>query len=201
MPQPPARASAPSMLISAAAFVVVVAGMRAAQPLVVPFLLAVFISILSAPALLWLEARHIPRPLALLVVIAAIIAAGFALTALVGTSLADFSRNLPQYKIRLVGQAGRAEAAPQWKVRPGGQEHLPSPASGWAAGGEMPIEPGDPSRTTEPFFEVHAALPAHTEATLVHGRSGKIRFDLDPEPLLPRWLRRLYQLLQKRYQI
>jgi hypothetical protein len=36
---------------------------------------------------------------------------------------------------------------------------------------------------------------------LLHGRSGKIRFDLDPEPLLPRWLRRLYQLLQKRYQI
>ncbi len=110
MAETPARASAPSLLLSAAAFVVVVAGMRAAQSLVVPFLLAVFISILSAPALFWLEARRIPRPLALLLVIAAIIAAGFALTALVGSSLGDFSRNLPEYKSRLGAQAGAVVA-------------------------------------------------------------------------------------------
>jgi hypothetical protein len=38
-------------------------------------------------------------------------------------------------------------------------------------------------------------------AALLHGRSGKIRFDLDPEPLLPRWIRRVRQLLQQRYQV
>jgi hypothetical protein len=36
---------------------------------------------------------------------------------------------------------------------------------------------------------------------LLHGRAGKIRFNLEPEPLLPRWLRRLQQLLQKRYRL
>jgi hypothetical protein len=33
------------------------------------------------------------------------------------------------------------------------------------------------------------------------GRIGEIRFDLPSEPLLPRWMRSLRQLLQKRYQI
>ena len=44
-------------------------------------------------------------------------------------------------------------------------------------------------------------LPSTDEVVLLHGRSGRIRFDLEPEPLLPRWLRRLWQLLQKRYQL
>ncbi len=104
------RTPATSVLVTTAAFVVVVAGMRAAQPIVVPSLLAVFIAILSAPALFWLEARRIPRPLALLLVVAAIIAAGFLLTALLGTSLRDFSRDLPLYKARLSEQTLTAVA-------------------------------------------------------------------------------------------
>ena len=36
---------------------------------------------------------------------------------------------------------------------------------------------------------------------LLDGRSGEIRFKLAPEPLLPRWIRSLWQLFQKRYQI
>jgi hypothetical protein len=52
----------------------------------------------------------------------------------------------------------------------------------------------------EPFFEVRA-LVITSEAALVHGQAGKARFDLQPEPLLPRWIRRLHQLLQKRYQL
>ena len=104
----PAGGRAGSILLTSAAFVVVIAGMRAAQPVIVPFLLAVFIAILSTPPLLWLEARRIPRPIALLIVIVAIIAAGFALSAIVGTSLRDFSHDLPFYKERLTALTGRA---------------------------------------------------------------------------------------------
>ena len=49
------------------------------------------------------------------------------------------------------------------------------------------------------FFEQARKLA--DRPLLLDGRSGKIRFDLEPEPLLPRWIRRLRQLLQKRYQI
>lgn len=38
-----------SKIVSLAAFVVVVAGMKAASPLIVPFLLAVFLAIICSP--------------------------------------------------------------------------------------------------------------------------------------------------------
>jgi putative peptide zinc metalloprotease protein len=74
---------------------------------------------------------------------------------------------------------------------------------GWAAGGEVRIARDDPQglHAAEPFFEVRAPVTAAGEAALLHGRAGKIRFDLGSEPLLPRWLRRLRQLMQKRYQL
>ncbi|HSH00527.1 MAG TPA: hypothetical protein VLB27_10775, partial [candidate division Zixibacteria bacterium] len=53
-------------LLTAAAFVVVVAGIRAADALIVPFLLAVFLAIICAQPLLWLTERKVPMPLALI---------------------------------------------------------------------------------------------------------------------------------------
>ena len=75
--------------------------MRAAEAIVVPFLLSIFIAIISAPPLFWLERKGLPRWLAMLVVIGVIIAAGVGLTALVGTSIREFSRDLPVYKARM----------------------------------------------------------------------------------------------------
>lgn len=91
------------ILVSMAAFVVVVAGMRASADIVVPFLLAVFIAVISAPALDWLERRGLGRAAAMLVVIAVIVAAGVGITGLVGSSLNQFSSNLPDYTARLNG--------------------------------------------------------------------------------------------------
>ena len=92
------------MLLTAAAFVVVVAGMRAAESIVVPFLLSIFIAIISAPPLFWLERKGLPRWLAMLIVIGAIIAVGIGVTALVGTSIREFSRDLPEYRARINAQ-------------------------------------------------------------------------------------------------
>ncbi len=112
-----------------------------------------------------------------------------------------FAQRPRRSEVRLRGQAGAAIPVSRWQVIPGGKETLPSPALGWAAGGEVPVSATEPTRTTEPFFEVHADLGPAAAAVLLHGRSGKIRFDLAPEPLLPRWVRRLTQLFQKRYQL
>ena len=95
------RSGAGSVLLTAAAFVVIVAGMRAAEAIVVPFLLSVFIAIISAPSLFWLERKGLPRWLAMLVVIGVIIAAGIGVTVLVGTSIREFSRDLPEYRARI----------------------------------------------------------------------------------------------------
>ncbi len=63
------RASASQILLTIAAFVVVIAGMRAAVTIVVPFLLAAFIAIISAPPLFWLHRKGLPIWLALIIVI------------------------------------------------------------------------------------------------------------------------------------
>ena len=43
-----------------AAVVVVIAGIRAASPIVVPFLLSLFIAVISSPFMVWLKARGLP---------------------------------------------------------------------------------------------------------------------------------------------
>jgi putative peptide zinc metalloprotease protein len=112
-----------------------------------------------------------------------------------------FAQKPKDGEVRLRGEAGTALPALQWHIVPGGQEALPSPALGWASGGPLAVSASEPGKAKEPFFEIHADLPSTNAVALVHGRSGEIRFDLQPEPLLRRWVRQLMQLLQKRYQI
>ena len=101
MANPVVRTNPSQVLITMAAFVVVVAGMRAGADIIVPFLLAVFIAVISAPALDWLERRGLPRAMAMIVVIAAIVAIGVGITGLVGSSLRQFTASLPEYTDRL----------------------------------------------------------------------------------------------------
>jgi putative peptide zinc metalloprotease protein len=114
-----------------------------------------------------------------------------------------FARAISRAEVRLLGQSETVLAVEQFSVIPAERQNLPSPALGWAAGGEVPVTSNDPEgqQAIEPFFEVRADLKPGFDATLLHGRSGKIRFDLPPEPLLPKWMRRLRQLLQRRYQL
>jgi putative peptide zinc metalloprotease protein len=114
-----------------------------------------------------------------------------------------FSRHIPTAEVRLFGQVGTALPVEKITVIPAEQRTLPSPALGWRGGGEIAVSPEDPQgrRAAEPFFEVQAVVPPSNQVVYFHGRSGKIRFDLGSEPLLPRWIRRLRQMLQKRYQL
>ena len=91
------------ILITLAAFVVVVAGVRAAEAVVVPFLLSVFIAIISAPALQWLEIKRVPRWLAMFIVLGGIIVVFTLLSILIGSSVKGFSEDLPYYQQRLSG--------------------------------------------------------------------------------------------------
>lgn len=92
-------------LISLAAFVVIVAGMRAAENLLVPFLLSLFIAVIAAPPLFYLKGKGVPGSLALLIVIAFIIVVGMLVGWMIGGSLNDFTANLPNYQERLSAQS------------------------------------------------------------------------------------------------
>jgi len=89
------------VLLTLAGFVVVVAGMKTASSILVPFFLAVFIAILCTPPLFWLQGKGVPKVLALIFILAAILAVGSLLGVLVGTSLNNFVISLPQYQERL----------------------------------------------------------------------------------------------------
>lgn len=88
-------------IMSAAAFVVVVAGMKAAASLLVPFLLSIFIALICSPLLIWLRARGIPNWAAIFVIMLLIVASGTLVGAILGASIADFRNQLPAYQGRL----------------------------------------------------------------------------------------------------
>ena len=74
------RIGARSLFVGAAA-VIVLAGLKAAQTLVIPFLLALFLAIICSPAVSWLTRRRVPAALAVLVVVIVLMALGFFLVA------------------------------------------------------------------------------------------------------------------------
>ncbi|QVL47912.1 MAG: AI-2E family transporter [Thiocapsa sp.] len=88
-------------LVAAAAFIVVVAGMRAASSLITPFLLAVFIAVIATPPLRELRRRGAPNWAAMLLVVLAISGLGSVLAILVTGSLDGFQESLPEYQERL----------------------------------------------------------------------------------------------------
>lgn len=116
-----------------------------------------------------------------------------------------FAKKMRGAEVRLFGEASQVLPIGEWRVIPGEQKILPSAVLGWHAGGDVPVEMDaenkDGSKASEPFFEVVCKLNPAGDVLLRDGRTGKIRFNLEPEPLLPRWIRRLRQLLQQRYEV
>jgi predicted PurR-regulated permease PerM len=88
-------------LVLTAAFVIIVAGMKAASPIMVPFLLSVFIAIISAPGMFYLQTKGLPAVLSLLAVISVVLVFILLVVVLIGTSVDDFSQALPLYQSRL----------------------------------------------------------------------------------------------------
>jgi len=99
------RSSKPfQLMLILASFVIVVAGMKAAESIIVPFLLSVFISIIALPPFYWLQQKRIPRGFALIIIILFFLAFIFLIGLLIGTSVNDFSSRLPTYELKLQNQ-------------------------------------------------------------------------------------------------
>lgn len=58
-----------SIVVNLAAFVIIIAGVVYAKSIITPILLAVFISIICAQPISWLEKKNIPRGVALVIVL------------------------------------------------------------------------------------------------------------------------------------
>ena len=99
--------SALRIALGLASFIIIVAGMKAAASLIVPFLLSAFIAIICAPAINSLKARGMPMWLALAIVVILIGLAGAVIISILGGSIHKFSTQLPEYQSRLQDEISR----------------------------------------------------------------------------------------------
>lgn len=88
-------------LLSVAAGVIVLGGLILAKAIVIPILLAVFITILIWPFLIWLQDKGLNNTFSLIGVVAMLVIVMTLLGLLISNSLNDFSLNLPVYEAKL----------------------------------------------------------------------------------------------------
>ncbi len=87
-------------LVTLAAVVVIIAGLKLAQPILVPMIIALFVAILCAPAFTWLTRHRVPRLAAVLIVMLLVFLVVSGFGAVVGQSVDQFTRELPSYQAR-----------------------------------------------------------------------------------------------------
>jgi AI-2 transport protein TqsA len=90
-----------SPVVTVAALIIIFAGAIYAKAIITPFLLALFISIICAQPISWLEKKRIPRWLALIIVVFGLILLFSGFTFMIGGTLSSFSNNVSKYESTL----------------------------------------------------------------------------------------------------
>ena len=93
-----------------AAVVVVLAGLKAAQSLIIPFLLALFLAIICFPAVAWMTSKRVPVGIAVLTVVVVLLGAFSGFGAIVGGSVDEFTAFATQNQARFDGLVQSASA-------------------------------------------------------------------------------------------
>lgn len=97
-------------LVAIAAFIVIVAGLKAASGLLSPVLLSLFVVLVTSPLVHWLRARRVPNWLANLIVILGVVALGLLLLVFLAASVAQLTASVPEYRSLLDDQITQLEA-------------------------------------------------------------------------------------------
>lgn len=90
-------------LLATASTIVVIAGLKLAESILVPFLLSIFIALIVSPFMGWLKKYRVPNIVSIILIIGIIFLVSFLWGALLGSSIADFRENLPAYQQKLNG--------------------------------------------------------------------------------------------------
>lgn len=89
-------------LLTLASLVIIIAGVKTASSIVIPFLLAIFIAFISAPLLLWFEKKlHFPKALSFLSVSLLVIGVLVAFGMIITNSLDGFLDSIPLFQDKL----------------------------------------------------------------------------------------------------
>lgn len=96
------------VLLTLAAVVVIAFGLKAAESVVVSFLLSAFIAIIAAPPIFWLEQRRVPDALAITGVMITMVGILVTVGALLVQSGTAFTERLPFYQARVTDLVNQA---------------------------------------------------------------------------------------------
>ena len=97
-------------LVAAACIVIVIAGLRAAATLILPFLIAMFLAVVNVPLMNWLVRMRVPKPLAVLLTVLTVASVIGILVALLAQSVNQLTEVIPRYRAR-VGELGTTVTA------------------------------------------------------------------------------------------
>ena len=93
-----------TILISLAAICIIIAGMKAAAPILNPLFLSIFIAIICLPSLAWLDKKGLSSTLAIFLVIIALFITIGIIGVYIVSSVDEFSQQLPEYQQNLKQQ-------------------------------------------------------------------------------------------------
>ncbi len=90
-----------SAVVTFAAVIVIIYGLQMGQALLVPFLIAAFLALITVRPMIWMQKKRVPTVLAVLVIVIAIMLILAMVGTILGSSIADFTAALPAYQARL----------------------------------------------------------------------------------------------------
>ena len=97
-----------SSIVGLAAVIVVIYGMQMAKVLLVPFLIAAFLALITVRPMLWMQQKKgVPSIIAALIIVIVIMLILAVVGTILGSSIADFTAALPGYQARLDGIVDR----------------------------------------------------------------------------------------------
>lgn len=89
------------VLITIASIVIILAGIKLATEIVIPFLLSLFIAITCSPIIKLMTDRKVPLWLAITLLFALFVMISFSLLGLINSTIREFTLSIPNYKILL----------------------------------------------------------------------------------------------------
>ncbi|HHW7580040.1 TPA: AI-2E family transporter [Mannheimia haemolytica] len=88
-------------LVAIASIIIILAGIKLSNEIVVPFLLSLFIAIICSPMIKFMTKRKVPLWLAITILLIVFILGFTFLAGIINSTLQEFTNAIPQYKIQL----------------------------------------------------------------------------------------------------
>ncbi len=105
------------ILVATAAVVVILAGVKLAAEIVIPFLLSLFIAIICSPIVKFMTDRKIPQWLAITLLFVLFVVIFFFLAGLINSTVREFTASIPQYKVLLSERISTlSQLAQKWNI-------------------------------------------------------------------------------------